>query len=618
MYFERNDKNGIYAVVVVGVMLCVMPVLTVYAAQEQSQPAAVSQPTAAAEQSQSAESKTDSPQCRQPAAQTSPAVEPLAPQSLQTIAFKKDMPIKDALRMLAQMYQKNIVPSAKVDGVVTVTNLYDVTFEEALQAILGTHKYEIKGNFVRVYTNEEFKDDKTRQEYRYFTLYYLSAEEAERIVKPLLSDKDSVAKSSPAKTGVPVGTSISSEASGDNLAYQDTLVVKDYPENIKEIEELLGKLDVRPEQVLIEATILVADLTEGMEFGVDWSLAAGVPMVGSEKSGAVQDTVKGGALEYLKKDQKPIGQVANWNQKGTPIETAGFSKIGANGLRLGISAGSFAMFISALEQITDVTVLANPKILAINKQVGQVFIGTKIGYREGDIETAGGGKQEGSVKFLDTGTKLSFRPYIGNDGYIRMDIYPKDSTGSLNAQGVPNETSAELLTNIMVRDGETVVIGGLFREEVKATNSQIPILGDIPLLGQLFRGTSNSLRRQEVIVLLTPHIIREPSQTEGSKRMEDVRRLAYNARQNLTWMSRAKLDEQRYAKSVKLYSEGKLDDALAELEAQEVWGIDRNYLDPLRLKERILREKYPDKINQMERIMLGNLEKEESGKWLRR
>ncbi|MHC5163081.1 MAG: hypothetical protein ACYSO4_08245, partial [Planctomycetota bacterium] len=71
-------------------------------------------------------------------------------QSIQTISFKKDMPIKDALRMLAQMYEKNIVPSVGVDGIVTVTNLYDVTFEEAMQAILGTHKYEVKGNFIKI------------------------------------------------------------------------------------------------------------------------------------------------------------------------------------------------------------------------------------------------------------------------------------------------------------------------------------------------------------------------------------------------------------------------------------------------------------------------------------
>ena len=90
--------------------------------------------------------------------------ESLTSQSIQTISFKKDMPITDALRMLAQMYQKNIVPSAAVDGIVTVTNLYDVTFEEAMQAILGTHKYEIKGNFIKVYTNDEFMQDKSRFE----------------------------------------------------------------------------------------------------------------------------------------------------------------------------------------------------------------------------------------------------------------------------------------------------------------------------------------------------------------------------------------------------------------------------------------------------------------------
>ena len=89
-------------------------------------------------------------------AEAAVAQEGVMGQSIQTIAFKKDMPIKDALGMLAQMYQKNIVPSAAVDGIVTVTNLYDVTFEEALQAVLGTHKYEIKGNFIKVYTSQIF------------------------------------------------------------------------------------------------------------------------------------------------------------------------------------------------------------------------------------------------------------------------------------------------------------------------------------------------------------------------------------------------------------------------------------------------------------------------------
>ncbi|MHC5098028.1 MAG: hypothetical protein ACYSOL_07885, partial [Planctomycetota bacterium] len=109
-------------------------------------------------------------------------------QSIQTISFKKDMPIKDALRMLAQMYERNIVPSAGVDGIVTVTNLYDVTFEEAMQAILGTHKYEVKDNFIKVYTNEEFMADEDRFEHAMITLYYINSDEAVKLATPLLSE----------------------------------------------------------------------------------------------------------------------------------------------------------------------------------------------------------------------------------------------------------------------------------------------------------------------------------------------------------------------------------------------------------------------------------------------
>ncbi len=588
MYFERNDKNGIYAVVVAGVMLCVMPVLTVYAAQEQSQPAAVSQPAAAAEQSQSAESKTDSPQCRQPAAQTSPAVEPLAPQSLQTIAFKKDMPIKDAMRMLAQMYQKNIVPSAKVDGVVTVTNLYDVTFEEALQAILGAHKYEIKGNFVRVYTNEEFKADKTRQEYVTILLYYINAEEAEKLVKPLLSEVGAIGVTTAAKNDTKAGEG------GNTLAIRDHLVVSDYPEVVKKIKQVIADVDVPPAQVLIEVTVLEASLTENTQFGIDFDLLDKVT----------------GSLDL-------IGE-SGIAQSGFSSLTNSSSGATTDGLSVGIINNNVRAFIRALETVTDITTLANPKILALNKQAAELNIGTEDGYYSTKASSTEGAITTQQIEFLKTGTILRFRPFIGKDGLIRMELHPEQSEGSLNTLSLPKKTTAEVLCNVMVRDGKTIVLGGLFKEKTNLGRSQVPLLGDIPLLGNLFKKTNDSSERVELIVLLTPHIVSEPEQADGANRLEDVHRLAYNARQNLTWMSRAKLDEQRYVKAVKLYDEGNLDAALSQLETQEVWGIDRNYLDTVRLKERILREKQPDKIDQLERIMLGNLEKEESGKWLRR
>jgi type II secretory pathway component GspD/PulD (secretin) len=275
-----------------------------------------------------------------------------------------------------------------------------------------------------------------------------------------------------------------------------------------------------------------------------------------------------------------------------------------------------ALFITALEQITDVTIMANPKILAVNKQLGQVYIGTKLGYREGDVETAGGGTQQGAVKFLDTGTKLAFRPYIGNDGYIRMDIHPKDSSGNLNAQGVPNETAAELSTNVIVKDGQTVVIGGLFRDVVNTTKKQVPLLGSIPLLGNLMKSTSDSTTRQEVIVLLTPHIIQTPDQLNSEARADDVKRKWSGARERLNWLNVGRQAEDSYAKAAGFYAGGDAQSALNELN----WTLHLrpSYLEAIRLRERIVRDANGGNDEMIERIMIGNIEREDSEMWLRK
>jgi type II secretory pathway component GspD/PulD (secretin) len=271
------------------------------------------------------------------------------------------------------------------------------------------------------------------------------------------------------------------------------------------------------------------------------------------------------------------------------------------------------VLIKALESVTDVTILANPKILALNKQVGTVFIGKKLGYRESSNISSGGTEVKGAVKFLDSGTKLSFRPYIGNDGYIRMDIYPKDSTATLSSDGVPTEITAELITNIIVKDGRTVVIGGLFRDVTTEGKSQIPILGDIPFLGVLFRGSSDKSERQEVMVLLTPHIVSEPDQAKGQAREEDISRLRYGAREELQWVGRARLAEDRYANAVECYNAGNNKAALRELDTAIM--LRPTYLEALRLKDKIIAETGSDSCK---RTMLDEMDKGNSDKWRRK
>jgi type IV pilus assembly protein PilQ len=536
---------------------------------------------------------------------------------IQSISFKEDMTIRDALRFLGAKYHKNIVPSGKVTGQVTAGTLYDMTFESALNAVLGHGlKYEERDNVIWVYTADEFRsimEDMDRMVYEVFTLYYMSAAEAQKLISPVLSGKGTIQGSSPAETIVPTGDSISrGSGGGDNMALNDTIVIRDYPENIAEAKKLLAELDIRPKQVLVEATILSATLTEGMEFGIDLNLMAGTHLVGSSATAEVGGA-NAAALETTV--TTPIGQIGAGGIPGTMAESAGFAAaIGSSGLRIGVSSGDIAMFITALEAITDTTILANPKILAVNKQLGQVYIGTKIGYINQTTQTQTSTTQQ--VDFLDTGTKLSFRPYIGDDGYIRMDIHPKDSSGTLKANAIPDEFSTELATNVMVKDGQTIVIGGLFRDVVVTSRSQIPLLGDLPLIGGLFRGTSDQTTRQEVIVLLTPHIIEEPEETNSDARVDDVRRKRFGAKEELQWIGRARLAEDRYAMAAKSYIEGDNESAMRELNV--VLELRPTYLEAIRLKEKIIQETDPNAPVNIERIMLEDFEREDSEKFMRR
>jgi type II secretory pathway component GspD/PulD (secretin) len=514
--------------------------------------------------------------------------------TIQSITFKKDAEIRDALRFLAAKYQKNIVPSSKVDGLITVASLYDVTFEEAMDAILGYgFKYEQEGNFIKVYTTEEYeqiRQDKSRMIYKVFTLYYVAAAEAKKLILPVLSDNGEIEVTTAAETGVPVEESISAPSGGgDGVATNDAIIVYDYPENVARAEKVMASLDVRPKQILIEATILSATLTEDMDLGIDWQ------------------TLKGSTLTALSGITETSPSYLGFGGSSVVSATAG------TGLTVGFPYDDVAAFIRAIETVTDTTILANPKILAVNKQVGQVYIGSKLGYI---LTTTTELSETQEVAFLDTGTKLSFRPFICDDGYIRMDIHAKDSSGALNALNVPDETSAELVSNIMVKDGQTIVIGGLFRDKITTTRRQIPVLGDLPIVGWAFRGTTDQSERQEVMVLLTPHIITEPQQAEGDARAADVGRKRIGLRKSLQWANRTRIAEDRYKNAVGYYARGKNKKALNELN----WALSvrPDYIEALRLKERIIRETVPNGLCNLERVMLEVIDREESRNWLRR
>ncbi len=242
--------------------------------------------------------------------------------------------------------------------------------------------------------------------------------------------------------------------------------------------------------------------------------------------------------------------------------------------------------------------------MAVNKQQGSLLIGKKLGYLSSQ-SVSDGGTSTSQVDFYESGTRLVFRPYIGNDGYIRMEIYPKDSSAELNATTqAPDETTTELQTNIMVKDGETIIIGGLFREVTNVVRQQVPILGNLPLVGWLFSGQTDLTQREEVIVMLTPHIVTEPVSSAEEKAEVDRKMLSTN--DELIPISRRNMAEDYYELASKLYLEGDTSGAMKNLEI--AISLRPTFINAISLKERILRETNPDEYEKLNRNVLDKVE----------
>ncbi len=491
--------------------------------------------------------------------------------------------LRSMLQMLSAQGRRNIVATREVEGEVTA-DLYSVTFKEALEAVLRStgfvHRKE--GNFIYVYTPqqlEEIKASERQMVTRVFRLSYVTAEDARALIDPALSRDATVAQTPSPGSGV--GTS-SSEAGGIDYATSDMLIIREYEDRLEDIEEILREVDVKPKQVLIEATLMRASLTEDNHLGIDFNTLAGIDF---EQLGSVSDGLTDIVPGELSEGDLPSNEVFS------TIRTDFKDAVPSGGFTFGIISSEIGFFIRALESITDVTVLANPKLLVINKQRGQVLVGNRDGYLTTTVTQTVATE---TVEFLETGTRLIVRPYIAEDGFIRMEIHPEDSSGSVRQVGgsvLPSETTTEVTTNVLVRDGHTIVIGGLFRERLNTSRGQVPVLGNLPYVGSAFRQTGDTTDREEIIIAITPHIVKQDVAAEvGDQALSDVERYRIGAREGMRWWGRSRLAEQHIRDARQALAEGDTDRAM--------WFVDNALAmrpqmeEAIRMKERLTQQAY--------------------------
>jgi general secretion pathway protein D len=253
------------------------------------------------------------------------------------------------------------------------------------------------------------------------------------------------------------------------------------------VADALRKLDIRPLQVVIEAAITEVTLTKELQYGVQWSFGFG------------QNTVS-----YSE------GTTA------APVQNfPGFSYLFTNGTTISAT-------INALASITNVKVLSAPKLLVLNNHTAALQVGDEV-----PIETASSSSVIGSdspivnsIDYLDTGVILKVTPRVNDGGLVLLDISQEVSdvastpTSSAQIQS-PTIEQRRIASSIAVQDGQTIALGGLIRDTRTDENDGVPLLKDIPVLGNLFKNTDNQDTRTELLVLLTPRVIKNPTDAQA-------------------------------------------------------------------------------------------------------
>jgi type IV pilus assembly protein PilQ len=498
-----------------------------------------------------------------------------------TVQFQ-DTNVLQALQMLAMQGSRNIIPSKGVSGTITA-NLFNVTITEALDVVMRSNdlRMEEAGNFIYVYNAAEWEQisaARRKPTSRNFSLEYLNAKDASEFVKPLLSEQGKVAFVGDVDKGFQPSET---DGGSDSWAFQGMLVVSDYPENVKAIEKLLREIDTPPAQVVVEATVVASKVQQNDGFGVD------VSIIGNLDFNQLTSPVSG-ANDLFAGSNDGIQPA---NNRGTSVNTgvAGWDRDST--LRVGVLSEDVAVFLRLLDSVKDTTVLARPRVMALNRQRAQILIGRRVGYLTSTTtQTA----TTQTVEFLDSGIKLIFRPFISADGSIRMELAPSVSDAKVEqitttggaTQSVPNEDTSEIVTNVRVKNGQTLVLGGLFKEDTVIERRQVPGLGDIPLVGGAFKGYDDELKREEIIFLVTPTIVKDQlAKVWADEATDFLSAVRIGSREGLLPWSRESLTTSQNQKAFDALAKG--DAALALHHVENSLRLSANQPEIIRLREEL-------------------------------
>ncbi len=275
----------------------------------------------------------------------------------------------------------------------------------------------------------------------------------------------------------------------------NSLIIAASPNDYQSLLGVIQKLDKRRRQVYVQATIAEVSLNKLKELGVKWGT------VGGATSGAISSV---GIFD-------PLGAFSDVGSSIAALTAAGFKIPGLSGTAL-----NFAVILKALESNGAATILSTPNILTSDNKEAEIFVGENVPFIGNTSQVSGSSTTLQSVERKDTGIQLKITPQITEGDYIKMDVYQEISAIKPTSRIGTTITPADIITtkrsaktSVLVKNNETVVIGGLIGSNEQETISKIPLLGDIPGLGWLFKTKSTSVDKTNLIILLTPKVVKD-------------------------------------------------------------------------------------------------------------
>ncbi|TVR01463.1 MAG: type IV pilus secretin PilQ [Deltaproteobacteria bacterium] len=420
--------------------------------------------------------------------------------------------IENVLRLLADEGNVNIVAGSDVRGSITL-RLRSVPLDEAFTLILRSQNlgWEQEGSIIRVAPMSVFEAEHERQlqrmaetfeveplAVRMVPISYANASQVQGLVRPMLSSRGSVAL--------------------DNRT--NTLIVTDIRNNLDTVESLARQLDTQTPQILIEARIVETNDSFRRQLGIQWGGAFVADQAIGNATGLRFPSSIGVAGGSTDGQTPTAGTASNPNFAVNLPAPAGTGEGGAIGLTLGSLGGALNLNLrlSAAELQGTAKIVSAPRITTLDNESATISSGVSIPVRT--VSAAGA-----NTVFFDAQVQLTVTPRVTPDGFIYMDVNVNKSEPDFErtgAGGDPSIIRRQASTQLLVRDGDTTVIGGIFQRNTGTSTASVPFFGNLPILGPLFRNSSQTDVRNELLVFITPRVVNRDLSIDRIGRGEEI------------------------------------------------------------------------------------------------